>query len=68
MTQKIQILNHLQQYSSLTPLESLRLYGCMRLASRIDELRKQGHDIETIMINNGTSRFAKYVLKDNNGN
>lgn len=65
MIQKMLIISHLKQYGSLTPLESLRLYGCMRLASRIKELRQDGYDIGTFMVDNGKNRYAKYVLKYN---
>ncbi len=66
MTQNDMILNHIKQFGSIAPLESLRLYGVMRLASRIRELREQGFDIATFMIDDGEKRYAKYVLNNEN--
>lgn len=41
-SQCAQIKNWLQQGHKLTSLEALNLFGCMRLASRICDLRKRG--------------------------
>jgi biotin operon repressor len=38
-------------------------YGCFRLAARIDELRKEGLDIETVTETRNGKKFARYVLK-----
>ena len=43
--QKDQILEHIEKYGSITPLEAQRLYGCMRLGARIWDLRKDGYEI-----------------------
>lgn len=40
------ILAHLLAGHTLTPLEALRLFGCLRLGGRIFDLRKLGHAIE----------------------
>jgi hypothetical protein len=61
MSQKNRIHEHLK-ISPITPLEALRQYKCMRLASRVNELRRLGIDIKTEMIRNGTKRYAKYYL------
>lgn len=61
MSQRIKIHEHLQ-ISPITPLEALRQYKCMRLASRINELRKQGIDIKTEMVRKGKKKFATYYL------
>ena len=61
MSQTIQIYNHLKS-KPITPLEALRKYGCMRLASRVNELRKDGIDVKTEMVRNGTKKYAKYYL------
>lgn len=42
MTQNQKILQHMRLHGSITPLEALRDYGCMRLAARIADLRKDG--------------------------
>jgi len=48
-SQKRLILEHLQRGGYLTPRLADETFGCMRLASRIDELRKDGHCIATKM-------------------
>ena len=45
MTQNEKILNYLEIHGSITPLDALELYGCMRLSARIYDLRKAGHNI-----------------------
>lgn len=60
MSQEVQIFNHLKRHGSITPLQALNEYGCMRLAARVCDLRGQGHHIETNMIERGNNRFAQY--------
>lgn len=38
-------MRHLRDYGSITPLDAMREYGIMRLASRISDLRKGGVNI-----------------------
>ena len=54
------ILAYLQDGNTLTSLEALKLFGCMRLASRIHDLRDKGYDIknERIQVPSG-----KYVTR-----
>jgi hypothetical protein len=56
------ILNHLEVHGSITPLDALQLYGCFRLASRIWDLKAQGHDIRTENASSNGKTYAKYVL------
>ena len=56
---------HLQSGKSITPLEALNLYGCLRLGGRIWELRNEGHRIDTEMIERHGKRFARYSLECN---
>ena len=68
MTQKEQILLHLEKYGSITPHEALKNYGIMRLASRINELRKDGHRIITQTVirhyrDGKSTTHAKYLLE-----
>lgn len=58
-----QILRHLQAGKHLTALEALQRFGCLRLAARIDDLKKDGHAIESQMVElpNG-KRVASYQL------
>ena len=61
MSQVTKIHNHLKS-KPITQLEALKLYGCFRLASRINELRKDGINIQTVLVKKGKKKFAKYVL------
>ena len=61
MSQSADILSHLQR-RSITPLEALALYGCMRLAPRIQELKLQGHEIVTTIERRNGKKFARYTL------
>lgn len=62
MTQNEQIKQHLESGHSLTALEALKLFGSMRLAARIDNLKKQGLIINSVMVKSGKKRFAKYFV------
>lgn len=68
MTQTEKVLLYLRENGSITPLDALREFGVMRLASRISELKKQGYDItsriETKKNWRGeTIHYARYELK-----
>ena len=45
MTQCDRILRHMKDYGSIDPMVAIQEYGCMRLASRIADLRGMGYDI-----------------------
>ena len=69
MKQNEQILWHLNEYGSITPLTALREYGIFRLASRICELKKAGVEIEKEMKTALNRRgepvhYARYRLKE----
>ena len=61
--QNARILAHLQAGRTLTALEALEWFKCFRLASRVCDLRKAGHDVQkrTIKTNSGKS-VAEYYL------
>ena len=69
VTQCEKILQHLEQYGSITAMEAVNEYGIMRLASRITDLKKQGVPISRDIVS-GKNRFgeniyfAKYTLKE----
>jgi hypothetical protein len=62
MTQREQILHHLQRHGDLTPLDALQNYGCARLAARVHELRQDGYDIRDVGEQQGRKRWARYRL------
>lgn len=60
------ILDYLRQGRSITSLEALRLFGCMRLASRIHDIRlrldNEGTGEQIIVIKTKTNS-GKYVAQ-----
>lgn len=66
-TQCDQVLQYMLQFGSITQLEALHDIGCMRLASRISDLRQRGYAIgrrmKTSKNRYGESvSFAEYYL------
>lgn len=67
-TQNERILAHLREFGSITPLEAMKEYGIMRLASRIYDLKKAGHNIKREFATSNNrfgeiERYAKYRLE-----
>ena len=67
-SQNIKILRWMQTKGSITPQDALT-FGCMRLAARIKNLRSDGYDIITDMLeyidNDGRKvSYASYRLRD----
>lgn len=65
------ILLYLRETGSITPIDALREFGCMRLGARIWDLKnKEGYDIRSTIETN-TNRFgdkvhyARYTLYEN---
>jgi hypothetical protein len=46
----------------LTALEALKMMGVFRLAARIEDLRRKGHNIVTEEVQEGGKNFARYHL------
>lgn len=61
-SQSGKILEHLKRGRTITPLEALKLFGVLRLGGRIFDLRREGHEIETLWETDGTKRWARYRL------
>ncbi|WP_093092873.1 MULTISPECIES: helix-turn-helix domain-containing protein [Snodgrassella] len=63
-TQTSQILEYMRAGNSITPLDALRKFGCMRLGARIYDLKQDGHVINTLMVKDEKSgvRYARYSL------
>ena len=66
-TQCEKVLAYMRQFGSITQLQALQDIGCMRLASRISDLRNQGYAIgrriKTSKNRYGDSvSFAEYYL------
>ena len=68
-TQCQKVLAYLREFGSITQLQALQDIGCMRLASRISDLRGQGYAIgrriKTSKNRYGDSvSFAEYYLEE----
>lgn len=68
MTQCDKILRHLRDVGSITPVDALKEYGCMRLGARIWDLKRMGHhidmELETAVNRYGEkTRYARYTLR-----
>lgn len=44
-TQRQRILEYMQEFGSITPMEAIHELGCTKLATRISELIDDGHGI-----------------------
>lgn len=60
MTQTEAIRAHLKRGRKITAVQALAEFGCLRLAARIDELRKSG---ESISVERVTTRSGKHVAQ-----
>ena len=69
MSDKIRVLEYLRAHGAITPMEALDSFGCYRIGARIWDLRHDGHDITTEMVegkdrNGDPMRYAKYRLTE----
>ena len=69
MTQTESIYKHLKTHGSITQLEALNLYGCMRLGARIWDLRRAGMGIRKTMetrknADGQMKTYARYTLEE----
>ena len=67
MTQCEQVIRHMEDCGSISSLEAMQEYGIMRLASRINDLRKAGYPIRREMVTRmnrygETVTFARYSI------
>ena len=66
-SQNKRILDYLKKGNRLTSLEALKMFGCMRLASRISDIRKNHPDINIVVDRIETASKKKvaqyYILK-----
>ena len=68
-TQCNMVLAHIKEHGSISPIEARVLYGVMRLASRVNDLRRRGHNITSEIVtgvdrNGNKVRYAVYKLKE----
>lgn len=68
MSQCEKILKYMSDYGSITQLDALKEFGCMRLASRINDLKNKGYNIQKSMVISKnrygeTVSYAKYFIE-----
>ena len=68
MTQCERILQYIDEKGSITQLDALREFGCMRLASRMCDIKKMGYpvkkEMETAKNRYGEPiSYARYTLE-----
>jgi hypothetical protein len=56
------ILSDLERGETITPLDALNNYGCMRLASRIHDLKRDGFDVQKKTIIRDGKIYAAYYI------
>lgn len=59
------IQEYLEAGHSITPLEALNKFNCLRLGARVADLKKRGLDIVTKIIKDSdtSKRYASYFLR-----
>ena len=62
MSQSDAIMEYLITGAELTPLEALQKFGCLRLAARVYDLRREGVDISERIVRQGRKYWAAYKL------
>jgi len=62
-SQKENIRTALESGHRITSLDALQWFGCARLAARIQELRREGMDIQTKTQTKGKKSFACYSMR-----
>jgi len=63
-SQNKRILEHLSLGRTLTSLEALSLFGSLRLAARISDIRANGNNVisEMVQVGNNKKKVARYSL------
>ncbi len=63
---QIQVLAHLKQGKTLSPVEAISLFNCYRLSAVIKRLRNSGYDIATHQESNLNNKgsHARYELNE----
>jgi hypothetical protein len=63
------IISHIKEHGSITSLDAIKNYGILRLASRVNDLKRRGFPIEATMVtgenrDGETVRYAVYTLTE----
>lgn len=68
-TQCSQVLTYMLERGPINPLDAMREFGIMRLASRIADLKSMGHGVRSRMVSSRnrygeTVRYKEYWLEE----
>lgn len=63
-TQHQKIYDYMYNVGGITPMDAFRDLGITKLSTRIGEMRRQGVQIESKMIQGRNSRYMCYWLKE----
>ena len=61
MTQREAILQYIEEFGSITPMQAFADLGITKLATRISEMRKDGMTFKIEMVNT-KNRYGKSVI------
>lgn len=68
MKQTESILQYMKNYGGITPMDALKDIGCMRLAARIADLKREGHRIKSEKVavrrRDGSRAFVERYMID----
>ena len=69
MNKTMAVLEHMREHGSITQMEATELFGATRLGAIVFNLRKRGHDIETVTVGmtdryGHAVNYARYVLHE----
>lgn len=69
MTQKELVLQYIEDFGSITPMEAFGDLGITKLATRISEMRKEGKEFKIDMVKRKNRygkpvRFARYSFPE----
>lgn len=72
VSQKKMALDYIREFGSITPIDAFRDLGVTRLAAKIFELKKDGHDIEKVIETSknrfgNRTRYARYSFGKGEG-
>ena len=62
MSQNERILRYFKSGGTLTSLEALELFGCMRLGARVFDLKREGHDIRAMNEGRKGKHWTRYFM------
>lgn len=62
-TQCERIVKYMQDFGSITTLQAFTDLGCTRLASRVNDLRKQGYEIKSEFVSSKNRYDEKVSYK-----